>query len=53
MLSPPDNSFASISEISSRLRDRRVSAVALTEKILQRISVLNPSLNAFRFYCEV
>jgi len=42
-----DLSFGSIADISARLRDRRLSPVALAEHCLERIEALNPTLNAF------
>ncbi len=42
-----DLSFASIAEIGTRLRERTLSCVELTEQCLARITRLNPKLNAF------
>ena len=39
--------FVSLLEVSSRLRRRELSPVALTELCLERIAQLNPRLNAF------
>lgn len=43
MISP----FASISEVASDMRERRLSPVALVEKCLARIEAFNPKLGAF------
>jgi aspartyl-tRNA(Asn)/glutamyl-tRNA(Gln) amidotransferase subunit A len=42
-----DFSFASIADISTRVRDGRLSPVALVQHCLDRIELLNPRLNAF------
>jgi len=42
-----DLSTGSITEISTRIRDRRLSPIALAEHCLDRIEALNPTLNAF------
>ncbi len=47
MAEQADLSFASIVEVGARLRDGRLSPVALAEHCLGRIEALNPGLNAF------
>jgi aspartyl-tRNA(Asn)/glutamyl-tRNA(Gln) amidotransferase subunit A len=42
-----DLAFASIGDVGARLRDGRLSPVALVEHCLDRIDALNPTLNAF------
>jgi aspartyl-tRNA(Asn)/glutamyl-tRNA(Gln) amidotransferase subunit A len=42
-----DLSFASIADISTRVRDGRLSPVTLVQHCLDRIEALNPALNAF------
>jgi Asp-tRNA(Asn)/Glu-tRNA(Gln) amidotransferase A subunit family amidase len=39
--------YASVQEISDRIRDRTSSPVDVIESYLARIAALNPSLNAF------
>ena len=43
----PSSSFLSLTELSTALRDGRISPVTLTENCLARITALNPKLNAF------
>ena len=42
-----DPSTASITEVSTRIRDRRLSPIALADHCLDRIEALNATLNAF------
>jgi aspartyl-tRNA(Asn)/glutamyl-tRNA(Gln) amidotransferase subunit A len=42
-----DLSFASIADISARVRDARLSPVSLVQHCLERIEALNPKVNAF------
>jgi aspartyl-tRNA(Asn)/glutamyl-tRNA(Gln) amidotransferase subunit A len=47
MATPPVH-FLSIPELARRLRDGKLSPVALTETLLERIDQLNPTLHAFK-----
>ena len=42
-----DFPFASIADVSARIRDGRLSPVKLVERCVERVEQLNPALNAF------